>query len=73
MAAKTETLKIGNVAGHHFAGKSDLRVAYHVTRNNRDGSISHGYFVKRKWLSDMKAFEYCPTMGWAVEHWFEWE
>ena len=61
------------VAGHHFNGKADLRVSFHCERIDSAGNIlERGYFVGRKWLENRNAFNYCPTMGWAKEHWFEW-
>lgn len=66
------SITIGNSAGHTFRGQADLMVSYHATRNYSDGTIQRGYFVKRKWLVDRTAFNYCPTLGWAKEHWFQW-
>jgi len=63
---------IGNVAGHHFNGNSDMSLAYHATRIDSGGKVTHGYFVRRKWLENRAAFNYDPTMDWAYEHWFEW-
>ena len=67
------SIAIGNYAGRCLSqGKADLVVSYHATRTYPDGRVQQGYFVKRKWLADRAAFNYCPTMGWAYEHWFEW-
>lgn len=66
------SIAIGNNAGGGFQKDGSLCCAYHATRTYRDGRIEKGYFVKKKWLADRAAFNYCPTMGWAHEHWFEW-
>ena len=57
---------IGNTAGHRLR-PADLTVYRHVACGER-----HGYFATRKWLANRAAFNYDPTMGWAIEHWFEW-
>lgn len=57
---------IGNTAGHHLK-PADITVARHVTCGER-----RGYFVTRRWLADRAAYNYDPSMGWAMEHWFEW-
>ena len=70
---RTATITISNdCAGGGFQKDGSLKIAYHATRTFGDGRIEKGYFVKRKWLADRAAFNYCPTMGWAYEHWFEW-
>jgi len=65
-------ITIGEYAGHHFNGQSDLTCAYHATRTDCYGNETKGFFLKRRWLFDRAAFNYDPTMGWACEHWFEW-
>jgi len=67
------SIKIAGNAGGGFQKDGSLQLAYHATRTYRDGRIENGYFFKRKWLANRAAFNYCPTMGWAYEHWFKWE
>lgn len=64
---------IGGNAGGGFQKDGSLTIAKHATRTNSDGSVDKGYLISKKWLADRDAFNYCPTMGWAKEFWFEWE
>ena len=66
------SISIGNGAGGGFHKDGSLVLSYHATRTYSDGRTEAGFFVKRKWLVDRAAHNYCPTMGWAKEHWFEW-
>ena len=59
-------------AGGGFQTDGSLVVSRHAVRNYPDGRKERGYFVKRKWLADRAAFNQCPSMGWASEHWFKW-
>lgn len=61
-------ITFGAIAGQHFNGQADLTVAYHCWRGKE-----HGFFCKRKWLYDRSAFKYDARLGWACEHWFEWD
>lgn len=65
-------ITIGGYAGGKFTGQSQRTGAYHAVRVFEDGSKQFGFMLKRKWLFDRAAFNYCPTLGWAYEHWFEW-
>ena len=66
-------IALGPTAGWGFRPDGSLRVAVHATMTLPDGNKKYGYFWKRKWLADRAAFNYCPLLGWAIEHWFEWE
>lgn len=58
--------RIGNSAGHCLK-PADITVARHVSCRGVDG-----FFVTRKWLANRAAYNYDPSMGWAMEQWFEW-
>lgn len=64
---KSNKIKIGNIAGHHFHGTADLEVRRHCICGDKKG-----YFCIRKRLVDRVAFNYDPRLGWEIDKWFEW-
>jgi len=65
-------IEIGNYVGCRIAPDSAMHTVYHAVRTFEDGETERGYLLRRRWVEDVKSYEECPTLGWAIEHWFEW-
>jgi len=64
---KKNKIAIGNTAGHHFHGQSDLEVVKHCTLGKKKG-----FYHIRKRLVNRAAFNFNPRLGWEIDRWFEW-